>query len=85
MAFWDRELAAHPDTFMQITRGAELALAHRHRKVGLIYGFQDSAPLGEDLASVEQFYKRGCARHSAHAQSAEPGGATAAWSLEMPA
>ncbi|MBS0416910.1 MAG: membrane dipeptidase [Proteobacteria bacterium] len=59
MASWDRELAAHPDTFMQIARGADLALAHRSHKVGLIYGFQDSAPLGEDLDSVERFYKRG--------------------------
>lgn len=59
ISYWDGKLAAHPDTFIAIRSGADLSRAHRERKVGLIYGFQDSSPIGEDLDRVDMFRKQG--------------------------
>jgi membrane dipeptidase len=59
-AIWqmDREVIAHPDTFLVVNTGADIARAKRQRKVGLIYGFQETSPLGEDLDRIELFYKK---------------------------
>jgi membrane dipeptidase len=59
LAYWEGNLARHPETFTLVVKGADLARAHREGKVGLILGFQDSSPIGEDLDRVEQFHKRG--------------------------
>ena len=59
IAYWDGKVAAHPDTFTRILSGADLSRAHRERKVGLIYGFQDSSPIGESVDGVDAFHQRG--------------------------
>jgi membrane dipeptidase len=55
----DRSVLSYPDVFTRILGGADLARAHRERKVGLIYGFQETSPLGEDLDRIEVFHKAG--------------------------
>jgi membrane dipeptidase len=56
---WDGRVRAHPETLAHIRAGADLLRAHKARKLGLIYGFQDTSPLGEDLKRVDMFYERG--------------------------
>jgi len=45
----NREVAAHPDVFLQVRGSADLLAAKRTERVGLIYGIQDTAPLGTDV------------------------------------
>lgn len=59
ISYWDSQLAAHPETFAAIRTGADLARAHRERKLGLVYGFQDTSPIGEDLDRIDLFQTRG--------------------------
>ncbi|MBR0347535.1 MAG: membrane dipeptidase [Rudaea sp.] len=55
IAFYNAQIAARPDAFMQIRRAADLTEAKRSGKLGLIYGFQDATPIGEDLDRVDMF------------------------------
>jgi membrane dipeptidase len=55
IASWERQIAQHPDTFLAVRAGADLERARRERKVGLIYGFQESSPIGEDLDRIDLF------------------------------
>ena len=55
----DRNVLSHPEVLMRILRGSDFARAHRGRKLGLIYGFQETSPIGEDLDRIEMFYKAG--------------------------
>ena len=59
IAEWEAQLAAHPDTFTAVRRGADLERAQRERRVGLIYGFQDSSPIGENPDRVAVFQRLG--------------------------
>ena len=59
IARWDRELVAHPDRLLAVRSGADLQRAHRERKVGLVYGFQETSPLGDDLDRVDLFHALG--------------------------
>jgi membrane dipeptidase len=55
----DSFLAQFPDYFAPIRSGADLPRAHRDKRLGLIYGFQDTSPLGEDIDRVDLYYRRG--------------------------
>jgi len=59
IAFWDREIAAHPDALLKITRGAQLDEAKRSARLGIIYGFQDTTMYGENLDRFELFHDFG--------------------------
>ena len=59
IAFWDEQIAAHPDTLMKILRGGDLDEAKKSGRLGLIYGFQDGTPLGESLERLDLFYDLG--------------------------
>jgi len=56
---WLATIAAYPDTLMLIRDGADLRRAHRDRKLGTIFGFQGTEPLGEDLDRIAMFRQRG--------------------------
>jgi membrane dipeptidase len=56
---WDRELLAHSEILTQVLTGQDFARAKREHKVGLIYGFQETSPIGEDLDRIETFYRGG--------------------------
>jgi membrane dipeptidase len=59
MAVAERELNAHPETFVKIRSVADLHAAKAAGKLGLIYGFQDGAMLGNDLSRLELCYHFG--------------------------
>ena len=56
---WEREIDAHPDVLMRIKSAADLARAKESRRLGIIYGFQDATPLGDDPGRVELFSRFG--------------------------
>jgi len=55
IAHWDNEIAAHPDVLMKFHRSNDLAEAKRSGRLAIIYGFQDTTPLGEDLDRLDVF------------------------------
>lgn len=59
IAYWNGQIAAHPDALMQIRRTADLADAKRSGRLGLIYGFQDATPFGENLDRLDAFWDLG--------------------------
>jgi membrane dipeptidase len=59
IAFWERELAEHPDILIKVLDSSGLAAAKRTRRLGLIFGFQDGTPFGNDVERVRQFYDLG--------------------------
>jgi membrane dipeptidase len=59
IASWERDLDRHPDALMKIKTAADLETAHSSRRLGLIYGFQDSLPIGDDLSRLEIFHDLG--------------------------
>jgi membrane dipeptidase len=59
IAYWNGQIAEHPDFFVHVRRASEIAEAKRSRRLGLIYGFQDATPLAEDLERVETFWNLG--------------------------
>jgi membrane dipeptidase len=52
-------IAAYPDTLTLIRNGADLQRAHRERKLGMIFTFQGTEPLGEDVERIPMFRERG--------------------------
>jgi len=59
ISLFEREIAAHPDVFLKILRGSDLALARKSARLGLIYGFQDTSMLEGDLSRVGLFHDLG--------------------------
>lgn len=59
IAHWNAEIAAHPDALLLVRASADIVGAKRSRRLGLIYGFQDATPLGEDLERVDTFGELG--------------------------
>lgn len=55
IAWCEREIAAHPDIFLKIRTGADLQLAKRTGRLGIIYGFQDTYLLGPSVDRVPMF------------------------------
>ena len=56
---WHATIAAYPDVLTLIGDGADLRRAHREHKLGMIFGFQGTEPLGEDLDRIPMFRQRG--------------------------
>jgi membrane dipeptidase len=59
IAIAEREINAHPDTFMKVHSAADLRAAKDSGKLGLIYGFQDGSMLDNDLSRLDLFYQFG--------------------------
>jgi membrane dipeptidase len=51
--------AAHTDIVMPVRTVADIAAAKANGRVGLIAGFQDTAPLGDDLGLLETYHELG--------------------------
>jgi len=56
---WDAFIAAHPDQLRKVLRGADIDAARAAGQVGVIYGFQNTEMLGEEVASVDHFARLG--------------------------
>lgn len=59
IAWWNDQIAEHPERLLSVRDGADIDEAKRSGRLGLIYGFQDATPLGEDLDRVEMFHQLG--------------------------
>ena len=59
IALMEQELAAHPDVFLKILRGADLVAARDSHRMGLIFGCQDTSMLEGDLARLGLFHGLG--------------------------
>lgn len=60
IAYWNAEIAGHPDVFLQVRHAADIAEAKRSGRLGILYGFQDLTPIGEDLDRVDTFRNLEC-------------------------
>jgi membrane dipeptidase len=56
---WRREIAAHPSHFVNARFAADLRLAKRSGRLGIVFGFQDTVPFGDDLARLDAFQRAG--------------------------
>jgi len=56
---WERELDAHPDILLKVKTAADLEKARASGRLGLVYGFQDATPLGEDPDRLNLFSRFG--------------------------
>lgn len=55
IAFVEREIATHPDAFLQVRSVADIRQAKEGGKLGLINGFQDATMLESDVSRVDVF------------------------------
>jgi membrane dipeptidase len=55
----EREFVAHPDVFMPVLSAADLARAKSTRRLGVIFGAQDTTMLDGDLKRLATFYDLG--------------------------
>ncbi len=58
-AHWDTLIAAHPRDLIKILSVADIARAKAEKKIGLIYGFQNCAMMGNDATRVDLFHDLG--------------------------
>jgi len=56
---WHGIIAAHPQHLLLVRNRADLQRANRERRLGLIFGFQGTESLGEDLDRIAMFRERG--------------------------
>ena len=59
IAFWNDQIAAFPDRLLAVHTGDDIETAKRSGRLGLIFGFQDATPIGEDLDRVRMFHQLG--------------------------
>jgi membrane dipeptidase len=59
MAYWERELQAHPDVLMKISTVGDIRRAKETRRLGLIYGFQNATMLEGDASNLDVFQRFG--------------------------
>ncbi|MGE5603420.1 MAG: dipeptidase [Nitrososphaerales archaeon] len=53
------QIEAHADIVMQVRTVADIAAAKASKRVGLILGFQDVAPVGDDLRLLATYHRLG--------------------------
>ncbi len=59
IAYWNAQIAAHPERLLLVRDAGDLIEAKHSGRLGLIYGFQDATPIGEDLDHVDRFEQFG--------------------------
>ena len=55
IGYWDAQIAAHAGVLLLVRGAADILEAKRSKRLGLIFGFQDATPIGEDLERVDTF------------------------------
>jgi membrane dipeptidase len=55
IAQYERLLQDYPNVFLKVLRAADIEQARRDGKVGLIYGFQNTAMIGDELERIDVF------------------------------
>ncbi len=59
IAYWDSQIAANPGLLTKVTSGTQLDQAKRDKRLGIIYGFQDTTMYGENLDRFDLFHDFG--------------------------
>lgn len=59
MARAEHELTAHPDVFLKVLKPKDLTTAKETKRMGLIFGLQDTSMLEGDLKRLSMFYDLG--------------------------
>ena len=59
LAYWDAQISAHPEVLLHVLKTDDIHEAKRSHRLGLIYGFQDATPFGEDLNRLDIFRNLG--------------------------
>jgi len=59
IARWNAEIAAHPDVLLLVRKAVDIVEAKHSQRLGVIYGFQDATPMGEELDRVDTFGELG--------------------------
>ena len=59
IASWEHELVAHPDVFLKVLNSRDLTQAKMTRRMGLIFGCQDTTMLDGELKWLATFYDLG--------------------------
>lgn len=59
IAYWNAQIAAFPDRLMQVRDATDLDKAKSTGRLGLIYGFQDTTPIGEDADLLARYAQLG--------------------------
>ena len=52
---WDGLVAAHPSDLIKVLTAADIARAKAEKKIGIIYGFQNAAQMGNDASRADIF------------------------------
>jgi membrane dipeptidase len=55
IAHWDRMIDANPDRLMRVLSAADFQRAKAPGRIGLLYGFQNTAMLGDKLERIDLF------------------------------
>jgi len=59
IAHWDSAVDQHPNDLCVVRTLSDLANAKHDGKLGLIYGFQETSPIGEDPDRIDLFHSLG--------------------------
>lgn len=59
IAYYQREIADHPDVFLQVRSVRDIEAAKADGRLGLIFGFQDTSMLEGELARLSLFHGLG--------------------------
>jgi membrane dipeptidase len=59
IADFERELSLHPDALMKVVRGRDIQTAKSSKRVGIVYGCQDTTMLEADLKNLRVFANLG--------------------------
>ncbi|HEU4727181.1 MAG TPA: membrane dipeptidase [Kofleriaceae bacterium] len=59
LATWKAKIAEHPDALVLVDHAADLDTAHRERRLGIVFTFQGTEPLGEDADRISLFRELG--------------------------
>ena len=59
IAWWDARIRANSDHLLKVLSATDISEAHGSGRVGIIYGFQNAAALGEDAGRVATFARLG--------------------------
>jgi membrane dipeptidase len=59
VAAWRAKIAEHPEALLLVERAADLEIARRDRRLGIVFTFQGTEPLGEDADRIALFRELG--------------------------
>ena len=57
--YWDNLIQSNSDIIIHVKKSSDILDAKKTNKIGIIYGFQNSAPIANDIFLVEKFFSRG--------------------------